>query len=72
MTGSYYQRIAAFLSEYVEMTADGGPIPPDPVYIVDAISLLISEGMFTKDELKLEALEKYDVIIPDRFFLTEV
>lgn len=72
MTGSYYQRIAAFLSEYTERKADGGPIPPDPVYIVDAISLLISEGMFTKDELKLAALEKYDVIIPDRFFLTEV
>lgn len=72
MTGSYYQRIAAFLSEYVERTADGGPIPPDPVYIMDAISLLISEGAFTKYDMKLEALEKYDVIIPDRYFPTEV
>lgn len=72
MTGSYYQRIAAFLSCYTELRQDGGPIPADPIYITDAISLLISEGMFTKDELKLAALEKYDVIIPDRFFLTEV
>lgn len=69
MMGSYYQRIAAFLSEYTERTADGGPIPPDPVYIRDAISQLISGGWFTKEELKQEALEKYDVIIPDRMFL---
>ena len=37
MTGSYYQRIAAFLSCYTE--------------------------------LQREALEKFDVVIPDRYFL---
>ena len=69
MTGSYYQRIAAFLSCYTKLQRDGGPIPPDPVYIRDAISQLISGGWFTKEELKREALEKYDVIIPDRMFM---
>lgn len=72
MTGSYYQRIAAFLSCYTELRQDGGPIPADPIYIVDAISLLISEEGYTKEQLQREALERFDVVIADRFFLMEV
>lgn len=71
MTGSYYERIAAFLSDYMEMNPGHDPIPPDPIYITDAISMMTSEYGFTKAELKREALEKYDVIIADRFFLME-
>ena len=63
-----YQRIADFLSCYTE--AEGcDPIPADPVYIRDAISLLISEGLFTREEILNEALEKFRVIIPDRMFI---
>lgn len=61
-------RIASFLSEYC--TTDAGCIiPPDPVYIADAISLLISEGIFTESSMKMAALKMYDVVIPDRFFI---
>ena len=69
MTGSYYERIAAFLSDYMEMNPGHDPIPPDPIYIVDAISLLISEEGYTKEQLQREALERFDVVIPDRYFL---
>lgn len=69
MTGSYYQRIAAFLSCYAELRQGGGPIPPNPLYIRDAISMLISEQGFTREQLQREALEKFDVIIPDRMFM---
>ena len=72
MTGSYYQRIAAFLSCYTELRQDGGPIPADPIYIVDAICLLMGEEGRTKGQLQREALERFDVIIADRFFLMEV
>lgn len=68
MTGSYYQRIAAFLSCYTKLQRDGGPIPADPIYITDAISLLISEEGYTKEQLQREALERFDVVIPDRYF----
>lgn len=64
----YYERLAAFLSE-LAATKDGGPIPPDPTYIRDAINLLISEGYFTEADLKRQALRDYDVIIHDRFFI---
>lgn len=69
MMGSFYERLARFLSEYAKRASDDGPIPPDPVYIRDAIGVLIDEGVFTRDELRRAALEQYDVIIPDSFFL---
>lgn len=70
MNTDLYERIAEFLSDFMCMPG-GLPIPPDPVYIRDSISVLISEGFYTADELKQEALERWSVIIPERFFLTE-
>ena len=63
-----YDRVASFLSEYASTDA-GCVIPPDLVYIADAISLLISEGIFTEATMKMAALKMYDVVIPDRFFI---
>lgn len=66
---SYYQRIAAFLSEYV-CYEGGEAVPPNPVAIRDAIAALLQLGVFdTKAELQRAALRDYDVIIGDRFFL---
>lgn len=70
MTGSFYERLAAYLSERV-VTTDGQPIPANPVSITAVIALLISRGQLTPDEMRREALEKYDVIIPDHYFTKE-
>lgn len=71
MTESNLQRIADFLSCYAEKEGCD-PVPANPVYIRDAISLLISEGIFTAEELRREAVAEWNVIIPERFFLLEV
>ena len=71
MTGSFYERLAAYLSRRV-ITTDGQPIPPNPASITHVIALLIDSGQLTPDEMKREALEQFDVIIPDRYFTKEV
>lgn len=70
MTGNFYERLAAYLSELV-VTTDGQPIPPNPVSITTVIGLLINSGQLTPAEMRREALEKYDVIIPDHYFKKE-
>lgn len=65
---TFYKRVAAYLSQYVA-AEDGGELPPNPVYIRDAISLLISNGTLSKEQMQSEALEMFDVVIPDRFFM---
>ena len=70
MTGSFYERLAAYLSERVA-TTDGRPIPPNPVAITTVIALLINSGQLTPADMRREALEKYDVIIPDHYFTKE-
>ena len=68
MNTELYERIAEFLSDFMCMP-DGTPIPPNPIYIRDSISALIGEGYYTKEELLREALERWNVIIPERMFL---
>lgn len=64
---SYYQRIAAFLSEYAYY--DGQEVPPNPAAIRDTIATLLELGIFrSKTDLQRAALRDYDVIIGDRFF----
>lgn len=58
------RRIAAFLNEYVE-TFDNRTLPASEEYIRSAIYLLISEDVFTKEELKYCCLKEQLVIIPD-------
>lgn len=65
---TFYKRLAAYLSQYVA-TEDGGELPPNPVYLRDAIHLLTYCGPFTKEQLRSEALEMYDVIIPEDYFM---
>ena len=63
-----YQRIAAFLTQYCSRE-DGNPVlPPDPEYLKSAIALLIDEGVMTADEIRAEALDEFDVIIPSDWF----
>lgn len=71
MIKGYYARIADFLSQY-STTAEGDRIPPNPIYIRSAIEVLINERIFTKEELKQEAIRTHDVIIRDDLFPTEV
>ncbi len=61
------RRIAAWLSKYVR-TRGGRVVPPDEGFLRDGIGLLIREGVMTKQEVRAEALNEYDVIIPEDFF----
>lgn len=66
-----YQRIAAFLTRYC-MRGDGNPVlPPDPAYLKAAISLLIERDVMTADEIRAEALDEFNVIIPSDWFPKE-
>lgn len=60
------RRIACFLSQYVH--SHGSPLEPQIPVIADAISLLISEEVMTEDEIRLEALKEFSVIIPAELF----
>lgn len=70
MIKGYYSRIAAFLSEYVQM-GDGGPVPPDPAYIRAALTVLVEDEVFSIEEIKRYALQDYDVIIREDLFPKE-
>ena len=58
------KRISAFLSQYVRPIEGSAIIPADEAHIKDAIEFLVTEGMMTVDEIRLEALDEFDVIIP--------
>ena len=60
-------RIAAFLSEYVRM-AGGRPIPARTDAVVLGIAKLIRDGVFTAEQMRMEALRESSVIIPDLIF----
>lgn len=69
MSRDQMRRIAAFLSEYTE--ADGClPIPPNPVYIRDAIHVMVTQLGWTEAGIRRQALKDYNVMIPDDCFLT--
>ena len=55
--------IAAFLSQYLEAN-NGMLIPPDEAYIRDGIAVLLEENIMTLDELRMEALRDFNVIVP--------
>lgn len=67
MIKGYYERIAAFLSDYVNFE-NGAELPPNVKFIKEAIELLINGGYFTKDGLRREALRSQDVIIREDLF----
>lgn len=67
--GSYYTRIAAFLSQYIR--PGGDPVEPNVYDIIPAIRILIRSGCFKKEEMRKKALEEWDVIIPSDFFPEE-
>jgi len=56
------ERIAAWLNQYVSY--DGGLLPADKDSVRDGLMLLIDEKVMTIDEMRLEALKEYNVIIP--------
>lgn len=70
MIKGYYERIAAFLSDYVNFE-NGAELPPNVKFIKEAIELLINGGYFTKDSLRREALRSQDVIIREDLFPQE-
>ena len=67
--GSYYTRIAAFLSQYIR--PGGDPVEPNVYAILPAIRALIETGRFTPDEMRRRALAEWDVIIPRDFYPKE-
>ena len=62
------KRISAFLSQYVRPIEGSAIIPADEAYIKDAIGFLITEGLMTADEIRFEALDEFDVIVPYYLF----
>ncbi len=68
-TSEANQRITAFLSQFVHLS--GSLVPPDESYIKDAIQVIIENEVMTKEELRLEAITDYSVIIPEDFFRNE-
>lgn len=67
VTQDAYDRIDKFLSQYVEPVGSG--IPRDMSYFKDAIALLLKEHIFSSIEnMKLECLRNYEIIIPDFLF----
>lgn len=63
------ERIAAWLNQYVRY--DGGLLPADKDSVKDGLSLLLEEKVMTVDEMRLEALREYNVIIPWDLFPKE-
>ena len=66
------QLIAAFLSQYVTSNRGGLSVPADPAFLKDGIRLLIEKRVMTAEEIKIEALKEYSVIIPYYLFPEEV
>lgn len=63
-----YERIARFLSQYVE-PENGGIAPLDTIYFKDAIALLLKEHIFNSvEDMKIECLHDFGIIIPDFLF----
>lgn len=70
MRNEQYERIRAFLSQYV--TAPGGDvIAADRDTLRDGIALLIEKNILTRDEIRWEALNHYLVIVPEDLFPDE-
>ena len=59
--------VSAFLSQYVQ-PEEGMILPDDEESIRGAIELLLHENVMTVGEIKKEALEEYNVIVPYNLF----
>ena len=70
MNWSYYEKVAAYLDQY-RYDLDWDLVPPSPIWIREAISVLIYKDVLTKDEMKREALRDFDVVLADNLFLME-
>lgn len=66
------KRIAAFLNQYVQPNEGSAILPADENYIKEAIEMLITDEIMTAEEIRAEALEEYDVIVPWNLFPAEV
>lgn len=63
-----YERIGTFLSQYVH-TKSGGILPQDISYFKRAIKMLLESKTFeSEQDMKLECLRDYSIIIPDFLF----
>lgn len=58
------QLIAAWLSQYVTPSSGGILVPAEADFIRDGIHLLIDNRVMTPEEIRKEALEEFQVIIP--------
>lgn len=68
VTQDAYERIGAFLSQYVRPDG-GGPLPQDTGYFKRAISMLFESKTFDSiEDMKLACLRDYEIIIPDFLF----
>lgn len=63
-----YERIGAFLSQYVR-TNSGGILPHDVSTFKKGIKMLLESKTFeSEQDMKLECLRDYSIIIPDFLF----
>lgn len=69
---TYYERIAAFLSEYLTCGPDKEPLPPKEWILTMGIARLLEDGVFSSPAaLRKAALQEFDVIIRDDLFPEE-
>lgn len=61
------ERIALFLGQYFEVD-DGVRHLREPLYQKDAIRQLIEKHIMTADEIRMEAVRDFNVIIPAAYF----
>lgn len=66
----WFRRVSAWLRQYVQVPG-GGLLPESERHIRDGLSLILDEGVMTGKEARREALEEFNVIIPDEYFPAE-
>lgn len=65
MSYEFRKRMADFISEYID-TINGGKYEDDDV-IRQSIRILITENVFTVEELRKQALKDHYILIPKQF-----
>lgn len=65
MSDDFRNKLAAFISEYID-TINGGKYTDDDV-IRQSIKILITENVFTVNGLRKQAIKDYQILIPESF-----
>lgn len=65
MSDEYRKRMADFTSEYIDVKK--GRSYEEDIVIKASVKMLITENVFTVDEMQKQALKDHSIIIPKQF-----